>query len=203
MNANQEMNRGWVWATRRPGLLRALAGCVVGAAVMMSSPTGMGAVRGPAAARVNVVRSAPAVIMHVPNRHLHGVKVELTHGKERVGAAIAKGRKHVTLLSRRVYHWDAARWIMFHRGYGRVEGVVTDTTGHAMAAARVLLKKPGGRMFVVVSRRHSGLTAGDGSFVMHRVRAGTYRVVAAVGKARAFVKFHLGTGQVETAVLRV
>jgi hypothetical protein len=71
-------------------------------------------------------------------------------------------------------------YIHRHRGLSTIVGVVRDASGRPHAGVRVSLRKPGGRIFAIVARRHVTMTSAGGRFVMANVRPGSYRVLAAI-----------------------
>jgi len=91
--------------------------------------------------------------------------------------------------------WDYVSWIALHRGLGTIRGFVHGPSGSPVAAVHVVLRKPGGRIFVHASRRHVTYTDASGNFVMFGVRVGRYRVVAVRAKMRGHsqVAVHPGT----------
>jgi hypothetical protein len=99
--------------------------------------------------------------------------------------------------------WDAQAYIALHRGLATIRGDVLSFAGKPVVDCRVLLKKPGGRQFGIVSRRHITHTEADGSFVMLNVRPGTYRVVAVQPKRKAFVVRAVPANSVQVVALRI
>lgn len=77
-------------------------------------------------------------------------------------------------------------------GYGRITGVVVDTTGNPMADATVLL----------FAQRRQTRTRSDGTFVLDSVKAGTARVTArAIGYVAAGVDMYVKTDSTSTVQL--
>jgi hypothetical protein len=101
-------------------------------------------------------------------------------------------------------HFDAHAYHVANSGTGTISGVVRNASGQPLANARVALRKPGGRLFAHPQLKHVTHTASDGSFVMHDVRPGEYRVFAEVSrKKHAFVKDKVSPGQLLRVAIKI
>jgi len=101
-------------------------------------------------------------------------------------------RKTAVAGTRRVYY---PRHVYAYHMVGTISGVVTGANGGGVTGALVRLAKPGGRRIKNPHARHTTSTNGGGTFSMHMVRAGSYRVVASrsgAGKGHSPVSIHSG-----------
>jgi hypothetical protein len=101
------------------------------------------------------------------------------------------------------YHWSYHAWAVRHHGLGAIAGIVYDASGRPVPGARVVLKRPGGKYFANVHKRHATHTNASGAFVMKGVHAGRYRVVAHKAKARGHVQSSVATGNVSAVTIRI
>jgi hypothetical protein len=99
--------------------------------------------------------------------------------------------------------WDAHAYITLHSGLGTIRGEILNAAGQPQFNVRVALRKPGGRFFLKVARRHITHTAPDGSFLMTNVQVGDYRVFASLGNKKAFVREAVNAGEVASVLIKI
>jgi hypothetical protein len=135
------------------------------------------------------------------NPHLH-----VAHSPTATRALELAGTPSIVIVHRHPgwhYHWPYHTWAVSHRGLGAIEGIVYDPSGRPVPGALVALKRPGGKIFADVHKRHITRTNANGAFVMTGVRTGNYRVVAHKNKSRGHVQLAVATGKLSAAAIRI
>ena len=135
------------------------------------------------------------------NPHLH-----VAHFSTATRALELAGAPSIVIVHRHPgwhYHWLYHTWAVSHRGLGAIEGIVYDPSGRPVPGALVALKRPGGKIFADVHKRHITRTNANGAFVMTGVRTGNYRVVAHKNKSRGHVQLAVATGKLSAAAIRI
>jgi len=135
------------------------------------------------------------------NPHLH-----VAHSATATRALELAGTPSLVIVHRHPgwhYHWPYHTWAVSHRGLGTIEGIVYDPSGRPVPGAVVALKRPGGKIFADIHKRHITRTNANGAFVMTGVRTGKYRVVAHKAKARGHVQLAVATGKLSAAAIRI
>ena len=134
--------------------------------VSEKAPHGAGAVRGVA----------------MVNPHLHGVKPVTMKGVKAPVAGAAKGPTTAPARRGRLWRngWDALEWRTNHLRYGKVEGVLVDASGHALAGKVVWLRNASGHPVRHHWEAHVTHTDASGHFSMSHVIAKAYRLCARI-----------------------
>ncbi len=144
------------------------------------------------------------------NPHLKGVDPPIHESREHEWRGSREhewreSREHEWLEHHHAWHhwWYYHPWIAVHRGLGTIRGFVHSSSGAPMQGVHVVLRKPGGRIFVRYAMKHITSTDAGGNFVMAGVRAGGYRVLASRGRAKGHVQVGVQPGSVATVSVRI
>jgi hypothetical protein len=153
------------------------------------------AVNRPAVVAHNAVPVQPVLRSHPRsiNPHLH---LPSDRSKE---APVSK--RH----SRSHWHhvWAFSDWATLHRGLGTIVGTVKGKDGQALTGIEVLLRTSHGKPFRSLAAKHITHTSEGGSFIMTRVRIGSYRVRAVRGKSSSHASVRVGAGRMANASIRL
>jgi hypothetical protein len=138
---------------------------------------------------------APPVRIHLPSVNPH------LHLPASVGKAVPVAKRH----ARSHWHhvWGYTEWATLHRGLGTIEGTIHNAEGQSLSGVRVALRNANGGVFRNPALRHVTFTGEGGTFIMTRVRIGSYRVRATKGKAVSHVNVRVGVGGTTTANMRM
>lgn len=172
------------------GLRSAFIRVIAAAAILGLIPLGAPAENTPPAkpvhSNVTVLHAEP----HLANPHLHGAKPAI------------EARKIEHRARYWVHRWDYTAWVSLHRGLGTVAGTV-ETSGAPATGAKVWLRTASGKGFRSTAAKHIVFAGPAGEFVMRHVRAGTYRVLANMGKTTSRTRVHVTPGLMAMTQLRV
>jgi Carboxypeptidase regulatory-like domain len=157
-----------------------------------------------------VRRTAPAA--RPTNPHLHGLEsaAATVHKEEAKPEKGAEEKRHEEREawwrhwhSRWRTRWYYVGWINIHRGLGTVLGQVVGADGVAVERAELNLRRAGGQIFSKQSDKHIVHSGVSGNFIMRRVRAGRYRVVANGNGENGFAQVRVHVWQSSVVNIRL
>ena len=159
-----------------------IAGFFVAAWVMAGGMTPAGTSATPERKSGGAPRAAAVHGMAAVNPHLHGVKPVTVKAVNVPAGPAVKGPTAAPAGAHGLWRngWDVLEWRTNHLRYGKVEGVLVDASGNALADKQVWLRYASGHPVHHHWEAHVTHTDASGHFSMSHVIAKEYRLCAKV-----------------------